>query len=308
MRTAIVPLMITAAFLGALVVGLVPTASAQGPAAYTVVVTLTTPQEKVKPLQDQISFTGTVEVSNDASTFTNIAGLPVSYKVTKNPPWASVTVSPGSDVIILDAPSSGTVKGKRTFTVTVTASDLAPAFQADTIEITATVNAPAPAGAKNAAQSVQIQADYFSILDVQLTQSIQQDRPQATVTFPIKVTNLGNGATKVNFAVPEGGKSEGLVVIPPNAVTLQSKQAGGSAISAEVPLQIQLPHKNGYMNQAGAVTLEITSNYALDGKLVGDKTQVNVLVTTKGFYVPGFELVFLVGVLGAAAALMRRRT
>lgn len=304
MRNRTIHFLIAFALLGTLAAALVPTAEAQG-TQYSIVISLTPPAEKVKPLQGQITFGGKVEYAADPSGQSNLVGVPVSYKVTKAPAWAAVTVSPGADVITLTPGQQYT--GNRQFTVAVTASDQAPAFQSDTIEITATVTPAAPATPKSAAQSVPIQADYFSILDVQLSQAIQQDRPQATVTFPVKITNLGNGATKVNFALAEGGNPQNLALLIPAPVTLQSKQAGGNQISAEIPLQVQLPHKNGYMNQVGSVTYDITSHYALDGKLIGDKTTLSVLVTTKGFYVPGPGLLLVVGVVAAAAGLLRRR-
>jgi hypothetical protein len=308
MRTRVPQILLTAALMGMVFAVFIPVAEAQGAGPQTsVVLSLTPPSEKVKPLQGQITFSGKATYTGDPSSSGNIVGVPVSYKVTKAPAWAAVTVSPGSDVITLTS-SQTSVSGSSNFNVAVTASDQAPAFQSDTIEITATVTPSNPgATAKSASQAVPIQADYFSILDVQLAQAIQQDRPQSTVTFPVKITNLGNGATKVNFDIAPEGNPQNLNVLVPGPVTLQSKQAGGNQISAEIPLQIQLPHKNGYMNEAGAVRYKITSNYALDSKLKGDETTLSVLVTTKGFYVPGPEPIVLVGLLVAVAAAFRRR-
>jgi len=307
MRTRTIHILLTATLLGAAFMAFVPAAEAQAGPQYNVVLSLTPPTEKVKPLQGQINFNGKVDYSGDPSSQGNLVGVPVSYKVTKAPAWAAVTISPGSDVITVNA-NGNVVSGSKNFIVSVTASDQAPAFQSDTIEITATVTPSTPqTPPKNAAQSVPIQADYFSILDVQLAQAIQQDRPQSTVTFPVKITNLGNGNTKVSFAIAEGGNPMNLNAPLPIPVTLQSKQAGGNAIAAEIPLQIQLPYKNGYMNEVGVVTYKITSNYALDSKLKGDETTLSVLVTTKGFYVPGPEMVLVLGVLAVAAAAFRRR-
>lgn len=307
MRTRILQYLLAAALVGTVFAALVPVAEAQGAGPqYSIVLSLTPPQDKVKPLQGQITFTGKVAYTGDPSSGGNLVGVPVSYKVTKAPAWAAVTISPGSDVITLTQGNPYT--GTASFNVAVTASDQAPAFQSDTIEITATITPSSPgATPKSSAQAVPIQADYFSILDVQLAQAIQQDRPQSTVTFPVKITNLGNGATKVNFDIAPEGNPQGLNVLVPGPITLQSKQAGGNQISAEIPLQIQLPHKNGYMNEAGSVRYKITSNYALDSKLKGDETTLSVLVTTKGFYVPGPEPIVMIGLLVAVAAAFRRR-
>ena len=301
-------LLLTVALMGAVVLAFVPVAEAQT-SQFNAVISITPTSEKVKPLQGSITMSGQVSFTGDPQAFGNIVGIPVEYKVTKNPAWASVTVSPANDVIQAGQPgANGQVTGTKSFTVSVLATDQAPAFQAENIEITATFRPANPgAAAKSVATTVPIQADYFSILDVQLAQAIQQDRPQATVTFPVKITNLGNGNTKVSFAIAEGGNPQNLNAPIPIPVTLQSKQAGGNAISAEIPLQIQLPYKNGYMNDVGVVTYKITSNYALDSKLRGDETTLSVLVTTKGFYVPGPTPLVVVGLLMVGAFLFRRR-
>lgn len=302
MQLLVLAMMVTSA-----IVVFVPTASAQ----QNTVVTLTVnpPSESVKPLQGAINFGGTVSVTFDNTGQTNIVGIPVTYQVTKQPAWAQVVVSPASDVIIVAAnptsPQAST--GTKTFTVSVTASDQAPAFQPDTVEITATATPGSPnAKGGSAKASVPVTAAYFSILDAQLAETIKIERPQTAVIFPLKLTNFGNANTKVSFTVQD--KAENLNVPVPIPIVLQSKQAGGNQISSEVPLTVQTPYKNGYMNEVGVVTYKITSAYALDPKLAGDSTQVSVVVTTKGFYVPGPEPIFMVGLVAVAALLLRRRS
>lgn len=305
-------ILILAILLATTLVAYATPAQAQG-AQINPTITVIPTSDKVKPLQGSITMSGTATYTADASSNANIVGIPVEYKATKFPPWASVTISPANDVIALAPGAAGAgsaqVTGSRTFTVSVLASDQAPAFQPADIEITATFRPQQPGATPvSKATTVPIQADYFSILDVVLTQSIQQDRPQATVAFPVKITNLGNGNTKVNFAIAEGGNPKDLGVIVPGPTILQSKQAGGNLITAEIPLSIQLPHRNGYMNEPATVTYQITSNYALDPKLRGDETQFTVLVTTKGFYVPGPGPFLLLGVLLVGAIILRRRS
>lgn len=288
------------------VVTLVPTAQAQSSASLTIA--LTPPTDSVKPLQGALNFQGsaTLVYSNEGQA--NLVGIPVTYTVSSAPAWAQVVISPASDVFPVAAPTSpGTSTTQtRQFTISVTASETAPAFQPGTIEITAAAN-PSQAGATkpSAKATVPVQASYFSILDTQLAEAIKIERPQQPVTFPLKVTNLGNANTKVAFAVED--KAANLNVPVPIPIVLQSKQAGGNQISSEVPLTIQTPYKNGYMNEVGVVTYHITSSYALDPKLKGDETRVSVVVTTKGFYVPGAELPLLIGMLGVAALVLRRR-
>lgn len=304
MRTTKLSYLLAAAFIATAFLALTPTAEAQGSQS-SLVITMNAPTESVKPLQAPLAFSGTTTFTGDPGQMQNFIGVPISYTVTKQPAWATVVVSPASDVVQLSQPgATGTVSGTRPFQVIVTASDQAPAFQADQIEITVTqgrVTAGTPAVSKNA---VPITASYFSIIDVQLGEAIKVERPQTPVQFPVKVTNLGNANTKVNFEVIE--KTESLQAPLPNPVTLQSKQAGGNQISADIPLTVQTPYKNGYMNEVGVVNYKLTSAYALDPKIKGDDSTVSVLITTRGFYVPGPSPILFVGLLGAVALLLRR--
>jgi hypothetical protein len=286
-------------------VALVPSASAQQNTAVSL--TVTPPTDSVKPLQGALTFGGTVTVTWDNSGQANLVGIPLTYQVTKQPPWASVTIIPATDVIpVGSTPSPGaTSSASKSFTVEVTASDQAPAFQPDTIQITATASPTAPQGhTGSASATVPITASYFSILDAELAQTVQIDRPQTAVIFPLKLTNLGNANTKVTFAIDSA--TANLQVPIPVPIVLQSKQAGGSQISSEVPLTIQTPYHNGYMNEVGVVTYKITSAYALDPKQTGDSTSVSVVITTKGFYVPGPEPLLVVGLIAVSAVVARR--
>lgn len=305
MRNTKITYVLLAILVGATLVALAPTAQAQQSASVTVA--LNTP-ENVKPLQGPVSFSGTATLVSDYSSVTGVIGIPVTYSVTKQPAWATVLVSPATDVFPAPQPggASTSYTASRSFTVTVTASDNAPAFQADQIEITASANnAQGGQPISPGKGQVPITATYFSIIDVQLTEAIKVERPQTPVIFPVKITNFGNANTKVTFDIGPG-TSEQLQTPLPNPVTLQSKQAGGNQISSDVQLTIQTPYKNGYMNEVGIVNYKLTSAYALDPKLKGDESSVSVLVTTRGFYVPATSPLVFVGLIGALALALRR--
>ena len=306
MRTKTFTYLLAATFVATALLSLVPTAAAQQQAQISVV--LNPPSEPVKPLQAPISFTGTVTLIADSSAYSGIIGVPVAYTVTKQPAWANVLVSPSTDIFPVGTSTpSQNFQSSRPITVTVTASDAAPAFQADQIEITATTTSTPGGKAVSGKGNVPITADYFSIIDVQLAEAIKVERPQSVVSFPVKISNYGNANTKVTFTIGDG-TSQNLQVPVPNPVTLQSKQAGGNQISADIPLNIQTPYKNGYMNEVGIVNYKITSAYALDPKIKGDESSVSVLVTTRGFYVPGPSPILFVGLVAAAALLLRRES
>ena len=304
MRTTKLTILLAVLVAGATLTAFVPTAAAQQSGSITV--TLNAPTEPVKPLQAPLTFNGNVILTTDYSAATGVIGLAVQYTVTKQPAWANVLVSPSSDIFPINPPQPGQtqVTVTRQITVTVTATDQAPAFAADQIEISAVTAAPPGGRSLNGKGTAAVVADYFSILDVQLPEAIKVERPQTSTAFPVKISNFGNANTKVNFEVVQA--AEGLQYTLPVPIVLQSKQAGGNQISADVPLSVQTPYKNGYMNEVGTLNYKLTSAYALDPKIKGDESTVSVLLTTRGFYVPGPSPILFLGLLGVVALVLRR--
>lgn len=284
---------------------LVPSAEAQRSAqvTFTQVPTFVDP---IKPLRPAVCQPGKVNLVSDATAVAGVIGVPVSIKATKSPPWANVIVSPSSALFeISPAPGETSINSEVNFQVCITTSDQAPAFVNDQVELTATTTNPA--ASQTGTTTFPIGADYFSILDVNVLEAVKVDRPQTPVIFPVKITNLGNANTKVTITPTE--HTGNIDVITPPQYILQSKQAGGSQISQDVALTIQTPYHNGYLNEVARSDYKVTSAYALDPKLVGDTGTISVVLTTRGFYVPGFEPVLALGALGLVGLVLavRRR-
>ena len=294
-------ILVVAALLGTTLTVVVPTASAQSVA--TITVTLQSPQDPVKPLQAPTVLSGTVQFTGDPRHYSNLIGIPITLSVSKQPSWATPILSPTTIIIPIPSTPAPTISATVPYQVFVTASDQAPAFQPDQIEVTATGPQETGGTAAQGKGAATITADYFSILDAQLTETVKIDRPQTAVIFPLKLTNLGNANTKVTFKV--GDHPEALQVPIPAPVTLQSKQAGGTGITTEVPLTIQTPYHNGYLNDVGVVSFQYSGAYALDPKKVGDSGSVSVIVTTRGFYVPGPEPILVIGLVALSAVAVR---
>lgn len=305
MRTKTKSLILALVILGTALIALAPTAQAQGSTTLTIV--LSSPGQQVKPLQGSISFQGTATFVAESTAQSSFTGVQITYSVKSAPAWASVTISPQTDVFTFGStPTPGaTVTGTKTFSVTVSASDQAPAFSPGPIEIQAVTSTTPAFKAANGLGSVPIEADYFALIDLNLAEKIKVDRPQTPVIFPLTITNLGNANTKVNFELAD--YTQNLQVPVPDSVTLQSRQAGGSTNQQTVNLQVQTPYKNGYLNEVGVVNFKVISHYALDPKKKAPDETVSVLVTTKGFYVPGAELPAVLALLGVAALFARRR-
>ncbi|MCA1813164.1 MAG: hypothetical protein LC624_04325, partial [Halobacteriales archaeon] len=299
-----------------LFVGALPMASAQAgvcPTSPTCATTLkmeiTPPTQAIKPLGPVISLPIKVSYTYNPQASVALASTPIALKVTNAPSWVVTTLSPSTVYIPVSQVNDvqGTSGGKdqdNAFLLVSTTAD-APAFQQGTIEVQA--DAPQNGQLQTATTKTQIavQADFFSIIEATTPSSIQKAKPQAQVSYPVTVTNFGNAQTKVSFFtdnVPDKWQ-----VTPPPPVTLLSKQQGGNQNSKTVNVVVQTPFSNGYLNVVGAITVRITSAYALDPKVVGDSTIVSTLTTTKGFYVPGFEPLFGLMAIGGLAIALRRK-
>lgn len=96
-----------------------------------------------EPLSDatrMVTFSGAVTLVADLTGYTGIMGIPVTYTVTKNPAWATVLISPATDVF--PAPSSPpaglSYTVTKTITITIGLADDPTEDMFDQVEITAT--------------------------------------------------------------------------------------------------------------------------------------------------------------------------
>lgn len=223
--------------------------------------------------------------------------------VTDVPAWSTVTIAPSSVAHDPTACKGGRLAQEATLAATTT--DQAPAFAPQPFRVHAAWVGAMPN--LTASDDVEVSASYFSILDVQLAQSIQTVRPGGVATFVVKLANLGNDVTKVVFELEAA--ENGFTTAEPKPIVLQSKQAGGDAISAEVPILVQAPEGAGYTNQVGTVTYRIRSHHATQEDLVGDATTISLLVTAKGFDAPapGPGVLPLLALAAVAALVSARR-
>jgi hypothetical protein len=294
--------------------GFAPSASAQAECnavsqgcATTTQLTATPPSSPVKPLGPFLAVPISI-VYTYVPTSVSLAETQVALAVTNAPTWAVATVSPSTVFAPVDFAPSGAQPVQRTLStfLLISATIDAPAFTQGVIEVTATAAANGNLLPSSGKVQVPIQADYFSIIQASTPEAIQKAKPQAQVTFPITVTNFGNALTKVTFGLDQPAPPSWQVTLP-TPITLQARQQGQNQNVATANFVIQTPYQNGYMNVVGAITLRLTSAYALDPKVVGDSTIVSTLTTTKGFYVPGFDpLLAAFAVVGAAMLAARR--
>ncbi|MHB8604152.1 MAG: hypothetical protein ACYDCK_02760 [Thermoplasmatota archaeon] len=311
-RATTLPVLIAGLMFLATVAAFAPPAAAQGSTQAPATVSM-----KITPLTDPVqplSGLGIMKIDVNYQYFAPASAVPsptaVHLKVTDQPPWAVISISPSTIFFPIQpgtSPGTTVTDSPISVNVLITTTADAPAFTAAPLKISATAdpNTGVIAGS-TADDQTQIQAGFFSIIDAQVAEPVKIERPQSAVTIPITLTNFGNANTKVTFSIVE--KSGNLQIVVPQPLTMESKQTGGKLYQQVVAFTVQTPYHNGYLNEPATVQLGLSSVYALDPTKKGDTTQVSVLVTTKGFYVPGFDPTLLVfGLVGVAAILGRRK-
>lgn len=266
---------------------LAPSAAAQGG---DFLVTIEPFADPVAPLSGLATTTGAVEVACRMLNGTE----ELRFEVLEKPAWATAVFTPS---LVALAPCDGAFR-RETFKLVVNTTAEAPALTPGRLRLAASF----ANGTYLATAETPISAGYFSILDAQTPTTVQVARPQTQVTFPVDLTNFGNGETKVFFEIVN--KPEGWQVQEPIPVVLAP---AGSVEGARQTVNVNLltPYRNGYLNEVGAVTMKITSHHALRSDLRGDETMVSFLTTVRGWYLPATP--FLAGLAALAIAAVAAR-
>lgn len=239
----------------------------------------------------------------------DLVATPINIEVTDQPSWVVATVTPSTvyaDVEETPGDDSGSTEVTATLVVQTTAD--APAFEQGTISIEASAQANGNLAGSSGTANVPVRAGFYSIVTAQTPKKVVTARPQQNVDFPITVTNGGNANQNIFLSVESGAEQLVQSTVLPGTFEVASKQQGSEDNTATVTVSVQTPFQNGYINEPGVLSLAVDSAYSLDPSERGQSTRVTMLVTTKGFYVPGPGLLLsLAGMAGVALAMQRTR-
>lgn len=303
-------MLLTFLLLGLTAAAFVPMAAAAAtPGTETTTeVTAVAPKQPIQPLGTPAVIPININYTYQAQS-NSLVPTTINLKVVNAPTWAIATISPAT----VYAPiQKSTVGGSQTAkvhaTLIIQTTQDAPAYTIGNVQIEADAqsNGGGALGASTGTVQIPISASYFSILDASVPNSVVIARPQQTLNFPLTVTNLGNADTTV--LVTANAQGTGLQVSTPPPKTVLSKNAAKGANTIQIPISVETPYHNGYINTPSVLSLHVASNYAYDVKQKGMDTQLSLLITTKGFYVPGPGAGALIGSLAALALVLRRKS
>lgn len=251
-------------------------AAAQAPATPVPLVTVEAEPfaEPAHPLQGAISTNVTTRVS--CALVEGIPGVPVTYSVLGAPPWANPTLSPATEVLPPALCEEGWLVGHSTLTVTV--DDTAPARAPSDIVVEAAAGASGRQERANA--TVPIEAHFFSILEVQLDEAIQDVAVGSSVRFAVELRNLGNGPAELTFTLTQAPETVQAAV--PEPFVLASRHEGAEEMTRVVEIELTAPAGSSFTNRVEVANYDISSAYADDPTKLGDAVSVSLLVTVKG--------------------------
>jgi hypothetical protein len=254
------------------------------------------PEKFVSNIWLRLLFLQTMIITNAKITFT-----------IENPPdWAAISIA--NPNVYIDISTS--VRTSQT-AIIITPHSNAPSEGFNLkikAETTSLLNGHIPPNSAEA--NIQFQPGYIPLIDVQTDNPSRIVGPQETVTFPIRITNLGNKQTLVTAKItnyPEGWAP----LLPESTIIIPSiSEAGAGNNVATMAFSITPPYGLGWHNELQTITIEFTPQFSppVAGKnLTGTPINFQVTVRNRGFSTPGFELVGVVAAVIIVGILLKKR-
>ena len=213
-----------------------------------------------------------------------ITSARVQFTVLNDPDWAAISITPAAiypniDTTFQDAHTS----------LVIAPHDDAPA-EGFTLKLKATTDPllNEHVAAKDAYLDIIFQPGYIPLIDVYTEKPSRIVGPQETVTFPIRITNLGNKQTLVTAKLinyPEGWApllSQSQIIIP-------SASDPGNNVG-EMSFSITPPYGFGWHNELETITIEFTPQFSPPqgnaSSNIGTPVPFQVIIRSRGFSTP----------------------
>lgn len=196
---------------------------------------------------------------------------------------------------------AGKDKYEGTAQLPVTAAPDTPGETPLACVLAARASAAAEAFETNASMEFHPEAAYRGEI-VLTTPMPRKAGPDKQVPFPIEVENRGNARTIVQFAVVSDPPGKRWDVLIPDELVLEAGQTD------QVFVTVSTAYRTGYVKSDAGYVLQAIPTSARDPTLTGPAQEVTVQASTQGWYIPGPSPLLLAGVLGLAAAVVRRRS
>lgn len=223
-----------------------------------------------------------------------------------------IQIQVSADGLVVAAP--GTISlgpgAESEFQVTVRA-DQRMTMSGRNLMVTATVveanGAPPPNIAESQVQMI-INILQFSRLQVEASEPFLQLSPKTDHNFEFKVYNQGNWADKFAVGVTDESRDKleenGFQI----SIPLVAVEIEGMAAPTKVRVLVRTPKNQGWTDEYFTLEFEAISEFSCRYETSGCNSMAQmVTIYVRGVYLPGFELIPSLAMLGMAAAVIARR-
>lgn len=223
-----------------------------------------------------------------------------------------IQIQVSADGLVVAAP--GTISlgpgAESEFQVTVRA-DQRMTMSGRNLMVTATVveanGAPPPNIAESQVQMI-INILQFSRLQVEAEEPFLQLPPKTDHNFEFKVYNQGNWADKFAVGVTDESRDKleenGFQI----SIPLVAVEIEGMAAPTKVRVLVRTPKNQGWTDEYFTLEFEAISEFSCRYETSGCNSMAQmVTIYVRGVYLPGFELIPSLAMLGMAAAVIARR-
>lgn len=223
-----------------------------------------------------------------------------------------IQIQVSADGLVVAAP--GTISlgpGAESEFQTTVRADQRMTMSGRNLMITATVveanGAPPPNIAESQVQMI-INILQFSRLQVEASEPFLQLSPKTDHNFEFKVYNQGNWADKFSVGVTDDSRDKleekGFQI----SIPLVAVEIEGMAAPTKVRVLVRTPKNQGWTDEYFTLEFEAISEFSCRYETSGCNSMAQmVTIYVRGVYLPGFELIPSLAMLGMAAAVIARR-
>jgi hypothetical protein len=223
-----------------------------------------------------------------------------------------IQIQVSADGLVVAAP--GTISlgpGAESEFQTTVRADQRMTMSGRNLMVTATVveanGAPPPNIAESQVQMI-INILQFSRLQVDASEPFLQLSPKTDHNFEFKVYNQGNWADKFSVGVTDDSRDKleekGFQI----SIPLVAVEIEGMAAPTKVRVLVRTPKNQGWTDEYFTLEFEAISEFSCRYETSGCNSMAQmVTIYVRGVYLPGFELIPSLAMLGMAAAVIARR-
>lgn len=220
-----------------------------------------------------------------------LAGTPafVDLKIVSSPEWCTAVITP--PIVVLTGGASFSDPASSAIILSV--NENAPAFFQGTVRVAAHSTEISGGLWTIKEQTLEVdvpfQVGYSPAISFETPQgTYMQIAPLDTAEFAILVENLGNAQTEVLCRVLDVPKGWSANLI--TSVVLDSNALGGTNTEKTIYFKVKPPYGFGYHSERETISIELTPYYYRNPSLVGKTYQIDFVIESRGFSVPGFEI------------------